>query len=307
MDEIERFRGCLLGLAAGDAVGTTVEFSPRGTFEPVTDMVGGGPFNLRPGEWTDDTSMALCLATSLLECGRFDAHDQMERYCRWATTGYLSSNGRCFDIGGTVSQALDAFQQTGDPFSGSTDPWSAGNGCIMRLAPVPMFFHRDFEAAVRYSGESSRTTHGARECVDASRLFGAMIVKAFSGSSKKQVLFEETGLGPLAPRIADIASGTYREKGKEAIKGSGYVVECLEAALWCFLETDSFQDAVLAAVNLGDDADTTGAVCGQIAGAFYGESLIPLAWRRKLAMGEQIGEWAERLYEGRPDSSLIYF
>ena len=132
LGKIERFRGCLLGLAAGDAVGTTVEFSPRGTFEPVSDMVGGGPFNLRPGEWTDDTSMALCLAVSLLECGGFDARDQIERYCRWVGTGYLSSNGRCFDIGGTVSQALDAFQRTGDPFSGSTDPWSAGNGCIMR-------------------------------------------------------------------------------------------------------------------------------------------------------------------------------
>jgi ADP-ribosyl-[dinitrogen reductase] hydrolase len=261
-------------------------------------MVGGGPFNLRPGEWTDDTSMALCLAVSLLECGGFDARDQMERYCRWVGTGYLSSNGRCFDIGGTVSQALDAFQRTGDPFSGSTDPWSAGNGCIMRLAPVPMFFHRDFEAAVRCSGESSRTTHGARECVDASRLFGAMIIKALAGSSKDQVLFETEDLGSLSPRIADIASGTYREKGREEIKGSGYVVECLEAALWCFLTADGFEDAVFAAVNLGDDADTTGAVCGQIAGAFYGESSIPLEWRRKLAMSEQMRKWAERLYEG---------
>ena len=295
VEKEERFRGCLLGLAVGDALGTTVEFSSRGSFAPVTDMVGGGPFDLEPGEWTDDTSMALCLATSLLECGGFDARDQMERFCRWAETGYLSSNGRCFDIGGTVSQALAEYRRSGDPLSGSTDPMSAGNGCIMRLAPVPMFFHRDLEAAVRYSAESSRTTHGAEECVDACKLFGSMIVKALLGKSKDEVLSGGDGLGPLAPRIQAIASGAYRVKKKEDIRGSGYVVECLEAALWCFLETDNFRDAVLEAVNLGDDADTTGAVCGQIAGAFYGESDIPMEWRRQLVMSEQIGEWAESL------------
>ena len=136
MDSRDAFRGCLLGLAVGDAVGTTVEFRPRGTFEPLTDMVGGGPFGLRAGEWTDDTSMALCLATSLVERNGFDARDQMERYCRWADQGYLSSTGTCFDIGGTVASALQRFQYTGEPYSGSTNPYSAGNGCIMRLAPI---------------------------------------------------------------------------------------------------------------------------------------------------------------------------
>ena len=99
MEQRDRHRGCLLGLAVGDAVGTTVEFLPRGAFEPLTDMVGGGPFKLLPGQWTDDTSMALCLATSLVECGEFDAADQVSRYCRWLEEGYLSSTGRCFDIG----------------------------------------------------------------------------------------------------------------------------------------------------------------------------------------------------------------
>jgi ADP-ribosyl-[dinitrogen reductase] hydrolase len=120
MDERDRFRGCLLGLACGDAVGTTVEFAARGTFAPVTDMVGGGVFLLRPGEWTDDTSMALCLAASLTEQGRFDAADQMQRYWRWVDEGYLSSNGRCFDVGNTVYDALERFRQTGEPLSGST-------------------------------------------------------------------------------------------------------------------------------------------------------------------------------------------
>ena len=139
MDLLDRFRGALLGLAAADAVGTTLEFRPPGSFAPIADMVGGGPFNLLPGQWTDDTSMALCLAASLVERDGFDAADQMARYVRWRDEGYMSSNGRCFDIGGTVSAALHRFEQTGEPFAGSTDPRSAGNGSIMRLAPVPLF------------------------------------------------------------------------------------------------------------------------------------------------------------------------
>src|SRR5262245_14888700 len=137
MDEwIDRCRGSLLGLAVGDAVGTTLEFETPGTFEPITDMVGGGPFRLRPGEWTDDTSMALCLATSLVSCEGFDAADQMTRYLRWMEEGYWSSIGRCFDIGATTREALLRYKRTGDPWSGSTDPHSAGNGSLMRLCPV---------------------------------------------------------------------------------------------------------------------------------------------------------------------------
>ena len=133
----DRYRGALLGLAAGDAVGTTLEFKPPGTFEPITGMVGGGPFRLDPGQWTDDTSMALCLAESLITQQGFDPADQMARYVRWWREGHLSSNGTCFDIGGTVRGALSRFEISGEPFSGSTDPQSAGNGSIMRLAPVP--------------------------------------------------------------------------------------------------------------------------------------------------------------------------
>src|SRR5262245_42378578 len=118
MEQSTRFRGCLLGLAVGDAVGTTVEFCPRGTFEPLVDMVGGGPFGLRPGQWTDDTSMALCLATSLVERGGFDAEDQMNRYCRWAEEGYLSSTGVCFDLGTTVAHALQRYRRDGRPYAG---------------------------------------------------------------------------------------------------------------------------------------------------------------------------------------------
>ena len=298
MDEISRFTGCLLGLAVGDAVGTAVEFQPRGSFPTLSDMVGGGPFHLNPGEWTDDTSMALCLATSLVKRGGFDARDQMERYSRWAEEGYLSSNGRCFDIGNTVAAALRRFQANGDPFAGSTDPRSAGNGSIMRLAPVPMYFYPDRQRAMGYAGESSRTTHGAMECVDACRLLAAILVLALTGRGKDAVLSAEAETFSGAEKIVAIACGQYRDKSISQIRGSGYVVQSLEAALWCFLHTDSFEAAILKASNLGDDADTTAAVCGQIAGAYYGTPGIPERWLERLAFAQEIGELGERLYRG---------
>ena len=173
-----RFRGCLLGLAVGDALGTTLEFKPLGSFEPIGDMVGGGPFGLKPGQWTDDTSMALCLAESLLACRGFDANDQMERYSRWHHEGYLSSTGVCFDIGNTVLAALERFARTGEAYSGSTEPNTAGNGSIMRLAPVVLFNGMAPELAVEFARESSRSTHGAAEAVDACDYLARLIMAA---------------------------------------------------------------------------------------------------------------------------------
>ncbi len=295
MNTLDRFQGCLLGLAVGDAVGTTVEFRPRGSFPPVTDMVGGGPFGLDPGQWTDDTSMALCLATSLVECAGFDPLDQMQRYRRWAEEGYLSSTGHCFDIGNTVSQALHQFRQTGEPFSGSTHPRSAGNGCLMRLAPVPMFFYPDAAQALWYAGESSRTTHAAQECVEASRLFGAMLVRALAGAGREEILTNHDDLN-LTPTLQAIAAGEYRDWAIDQIRGSGYVVESLTAALWCFWTTTTYAEAVLTATNLGDDADTTAAICGQIAGAYYGLSGIPQPWQERVTDRAAILALAHQLY-----------
>lgn len=156
-DRVNRARGALLGLACGDALGTTAEFRPRGSFAPMTDMVGGGPFNLLAGQWTDDTSMALCLASSLIEKG-FDLRDQMTRYVRWKKHGYMSSNGRCFDIGNATSDALDEFIRNGTVQAGSIDPDDAGNGSIMRLAPVPIHYLNTPEVALERCVEQSRTT-----------------------------------------------------------------------------------------------------------------------------------------------------
>lgn len=283
----ERYRGALLGLAAGDAVGVTLEFQPRGTFEPIDDMIGGGAFGLEPGQWTDDTSMALCLATSLVECEGFDARDQMDRYCRWASDGYMSSTGECFDIGHTVSDALGRYRRTQDPIAGSTDPRSAGNGALMRLAPVVMFHHPDRDAAIEFAAESSRTTHGAPEAVDACRIFAHMLGAALDGAAKRDMLSVSAPAG-ASDRLRAIAAGAYRGSPADAIRGTGYVVDSIEAALWCFERTESFRDAILAAANLGDDADTTAAICGQVAGAFYGSAGIPSEWTRRLSMHDEI-------------------
>jgi ADP-ribosylglycohydrolase len=298
----DRYRGALLGLAAGDALGVALEFSAPGTFEPVTEMLGGGPFRLEPGQWTDDTSMALCLAESLIECRGFDPVDQLTRYDRWYRDGHHSSVGRCFDIGNTVRGALERFEQTKEPWCGSADPMMAGNGCIMRLAPVPLFFAHDPAVAIARAADSSRTTHGAADAIDACRYLAALIVGALEGRSKAELLeplfTPVDGLWnrePLSPNIAEIAGGSFLRREPPLIQGSGHVVRSLEAALWAFAKSTSFDNGALLAVNLGDDADTTGAVYGQIAGAHYGVEAIPERWRSKLAHLDTLESFADRL------------
>jgi len=298
---LDRHRGCLLGLACGDAVGTTVEFSERGSFPPVTDMVGGGPFGLKPGQWTDDTSMALCLATSLVHCGGFDARDQMNRYVNWWQWGYLSSTGQCFDIGMTVSKALQKYEQTGEPMAGSSDPATAGNGSLMRLAPIVLCFYPDPSAVQHHARLSSATTHAAPEALECCELLADVLMKALRGEPKAEVMTSSLA-SFTSPRVVDIARGAYAGKHVSQVIGSGYCVASLEAALWSFANTNSFEDAVLAATNLGDDADTTAAIVGQLAGAFYGIQGIPARWLERLHMAEEIDRLARALPALRPTS-----
>lgn len=305
MDMRDRYRGALLGLAVCDALGTPLEFKSPGSFAPITDMIGGGPFGLKSAQWTDDTSMALCLAESLVEEQGFDPVDQLERYVRWYRQGHLSSTGDCFDIGTTTVGALHRFEQTHEPFCGSENPHAAGNGSIMRLAPVPLFFSNQPAEGIEKSGQSSRTTHGARVCVDACRYLGALIAGALSGAAKDTLLAERYSpvpgywdQHPLAAEIDEIAAGSFRRKNPPEIRGTGHVVRSLEAALWAFAKGKDFREGALLVVNLGDDADTTGAVYGQIAGAFYGASSIPDTWLSKLHARDMIQELADRLFPG---------
>ena len=291
MNKLKRFEGCLLGLACGDAVGATNEFKKRGSFPILTDMVGGGPFDLKAGEWTDDTSMALCIADALLAADGFDAALTMELFCAWRYDGYLSSKGRCFDIGGVTAGALSRYTQTLNPYQGSKSPQTAGNGCLMRLAPIPMFFYDDRDAMLNAASDQSQLTHGAMECVIASQAFADMIGMALHGFSKEDILVSKGGFGwdvEAAPKVTMIAEGSYLSKDRRQIKGNGYVVDSLEAALWCFAVTSNFEDAILMAANLGDDADTTAAIFGKLAGAYYGVDAIPAGWLKKLKFGKEI-------------------
>ena len=295
MEQNNRARGCLLGLAVGDAIGTTVEFKPRGKFTPMTDMVGGGPFRLKPGEWTDDTSMALCLANSLISNG-FDLHDQISKYVSWFRNGYMSVNGRCFDIGTTTSVALRKFESDGNSVAGSTHPFASGNGGIMRLAPVPIMYSYSVATAMDKSAEQSSTTHASDECIDSAKILGEILARIIQGETNKDTLLISS-VSCNEPMLQSVAKAEYRNFSIDDISGSGYVTESLEAALWCFYTTANFRDAVLKAVNLGDDADTTGAITGQVAGAYYGKSGIPIDWLKKLAWYEYIDDLAEKLNE----------
>ncbi|QHJ69224.1 ADP-ribosylglycohydrolase family protein [Planococcus halotolerans] len=310
-NKIERFIGSFIGLAVGDAVGVTLEFKAPGTFEPIDDMLGGGPFNLPIGYWTDDTSMALCLAQSLVCCKGFDAQDQMKLYTRWYRKGYMSSLGYCFDIGGTVEAALEVFESTGNPYSGSKDPFSAGNGSLMRLCPVPLFYSRYPEKAIHMSGESSRTTHGTQEAVDACRYFEGLLVGAINGVGKEELLNNcYSPIGKItrdtcvSEKILQVAQGSFKNHNPPNIKGTGYVVNSLEAALWAFYHGKSYREGLLLAVNLGDDADTTGAIYGQLAGAYYGIKEIPEKWSNNIVERKLIEDLAIQLYESNINLEL---
>ncbi len=295
----DRILGSLLGLAVGDALGTTVEFQARDSFPPVTDMVGGGVFNLAPGQWTDDTSIALCIAASLMETGAYDPRDQLARFVRWFRDGYLSSTGRCFDIGNQTRTALEEFAVTGEPYRKTAGAMSAGNGSLMRLAPVAMAFCDDPEAAAQFSADSSRTTHPAVECVEACGAYGRLIAAAIEGASHTElyVLAADLAEQVTSPELATILRGSYRVKERDEISSSGYVLHSLEAALWAFARTDDFLDGALLAVNLGDDADTVGAIYGQLAGALYGRSGIPESWRNRLHDARMIEDLAAGIAE----------
>jgi len=306
--QTDRSRGAMLGLAIGDALGAAVEFQPAGSFPEVAGFRAGGPHGLEPGEWTDDTSMALALADSITAVG-WDVADQANRYVSWWRTGAYSVNGRVFDIGVTTVRALQQFRETGDPWtSGDPSPRASGNGSIMRLAPVPVAYVRLFpdqlDLLVDRLVESSRPTHASPQCLSACAYFGVLLGGLLHGLPRDQVLDPRWEPArrvherfPLHPEILEVAQGSFRTRKPPRIHGSGYVVRSLEAALWAFHDADDFRQAVLRAVNLGDDADTTGAVCGQLAGAWFGESGIPAEWRNDLAGKDQIEPILQRLIQ----------
>jgi ADP-ribosyl-[dinitrogen reductase] hydrolase len=237
--------------------------------------------------------MALALAASLEAYPTLREVDLMRRFTRWYENGDYSSTGHCFDIGTTTRQALRRWSASGDPISGSSDPHSAGNGSLMRLAPVAIRHWQDREKLSEVAARQSATTHAAPEAVDACRLFADVLADAIEGKPRNEVLRQRYGV--WAGKIGDVAAGSWRGKRRDQISSSGYVVHCLEAALWSVGRTSDFRSAILIAANLGDDADTTAAVTGQLAGALYGASPIPSEWLQNLAWAPRIRAMAEAL------------
>jgi ADP-ribosyl-[dinitrogen reductase] hydrolase len=283
----DRAIGALVGLAVGDAVGTTLEFKPKPSHTVLTDMIGGGPFGLKAGEWTDDTAMALALGDWLANDPTLDPAELASRFVRWYKDGEFSCTGDCFDIGNTTREALDRFIRTGEPLAGAKSPKKAGNGALMRLSPIAIRYWKDRARLVEVAQLQTATTHGAKECLEASANFAELLADVISGK-------------PLAEALSSLASsrvaGGWRGGHRDEISGSGYVVDCLNAALWAVARTTSFRSAILLAANLGDDADTTAAVAGQLAGAVYGLSGIPNGWLERLAWRSKIESLADQLF-----------
>lgn len=256
-------------------------------------MVGGGKFQLKAGMWTDDTSMALCLAESLLLCKGFDADDQMQRYLQWMDEGYYSSKDHAFGLGKTMINALFRYRKTGNPYSGRAESRYSGNGSLMRFAPIAIYYRNNPLQAWKYAGLSSQTTHASAECIQACQYFCHVLLNALAGKNKQQIFEIQDALELSC--LTSVVSCDFFNKTVDEVKGSGFVLESLEAALWAFWHTDNFEDAVLAAANLGDDADTTAAICGQLAGAYYGVERIPSEWLEKLHRKNDIEQLAINL------------
>ncbi len=306
MDEAvrNRLKGMFFGLAVGDALGATLEFKDRDTYDHITGMVGGGPFNLQPGEWTDDTSMALALAQTLIDHGedgwdKLDKIELLKNFTRWYKYGEFSHRDHCFDIGNTTQQAIKTFidSQGTDDDPASDDPFASGNGAIMRLAPVVVWAYahpplnhgidpeprpdpRGFSMVL--AEQQSETTHKSTECLRLARIMARNLSWFVDNPTQK---------------IKSIAhmSGLPVPASRDEVKSSGYVRDTWQAAWWCALRTDNFRDALLLAVNLGDDADTVGAVTGQVAGAMYGYDAIPTEWLDVLAWKPRLEEVFDQL------------
>lgn len=274
----ERFLGALLGLATGDAVAAPTQYRRPGSFTPVGDLIGGGPFALPRGGWSDDTAMALCLADSLLATDGFDARDQVERYRRWQREGYLSATGTCVGITASTARALAMAQWRRQLFSGSHAPDRLDPEPLSRVAPVVMFFFAAEEEAVQLASDAARTTCQAPAVLGACRDLARAVFLALSGQPKAGIL-------------AEIVAGVEFRARK------GSVSEALAAALEAFAATDNFRDAVLHAANYGGNSDVIAAACGQLAGAFYGASAIPAAWRDCLLQRPLIETYADRLLQ----------
>ncbi len=297
----------ILGLAVGDALGVPVEFLPRRKlrWSPVVEMRAYGTHNQPAGTWSDDTSMTLCTLKSLTKGVDYD--DIMNRFCRWVDDGYMTAYGKLFDIGRTTLYALRLYR-SGTPAlqCGGTDVRDNGNGSLMRILPAIFYLRREYGATCMDNPEAfelihnlSRLTHGHAIsqiacglycCIANDLMNGATLQDAIDSAAL--VLKNWYGLREeFVPWISEfdfLNAETLAALPEEAIKSSGYVVDTLQAALWCLITNRSYHDCMLKAVNLGYDTDTVAAVAGGVAGILYGAESIPEDWLYVLAKKEEI-------------------
>ena len=293
----ERFIGALLGLAVGDALAAATQYRRSGSFTPVGDLIGGGPFELPRGAWSDDTAMALCLAESLAELDRFDSHDQVERYQRWRRTGHWSATGQCLGITAATARALSQAGWRRQAFAGPHDPKLVDPEPLSRVAPAVLHGFADAQLAVEQAVDAARTTCQSPLVLDACRALGAMLHAVLRGESRATVLAPAPALfgsRPLKPEGAQIMLHPPAAALPAHAANSG-VLGALEAARWAFAHATSFRDGALRAVNCGGNSDVIGAVYGQLAGAHYGAAGIPAAWLGVLARRGEIIALADRL------------
>jgi len=304
MEIKNRYQGSMLGLSVGDALGAPVEFTKKDSFERVEHYRRGGKFNVAIGEYTDDTAMALCLAQSLIEKNGTDQKDQLSKYLKWFEDGYMSANGRSIGCGKVTLRALYRYMSRDCSECGNSRlTKGAGNGSLMRIAPVALFYAHDIKLAMKMATKSSLTTHGLPICADASMYMTGLIIGAIEGKSKDELLsfdyakmlFSYIENYTFHEEVVALAKGDYKNKSRDEIEAKGYVIKTLESALWAFYNTSTFDEGLILVINLGDDADTVGAVYGQLAGAYYGVDAIGKEYRDGLMRRELIEELALKL------------
>ena len=271
----QKFEGCLYGAIVGDALGGPYEFKDRGSYKATIKYNTGGSFNLRKGEWTDDTSMALCAINSIIEHKGVDYIDLMKKWNMWYKDGYMSSRSVCYDIGMTTSRSLMLYEHTKELFSGPSHPRYSGNGGIMRFAPIAVYcYNKNKDEQLKLGEDYSSLTHPSPICKYSARLLMKVLQTIFKNPTmtKTQIIHAVNQDG-LTDEMKEIIVGAL-SKTEDQISTSGFVVHSLEAALWSFLKTNTFIDGLYMLINMGEDTDTVGAIYGQIAGAYYGKDGI---------------------------------
>jgi ADP-ribosylglycohydrolase/O-acetyl-ADP-ribose deacetylase (regulator of RNase III) len=299
-----RLRGCLLGAVVGDALGVPVEFTSREarSADPVTGVRGHGTYDQPPGTWSDDSSLLLATADSLTQVG-YDPSDMMARFLSWLKGQAYTPHAAVFDVGIATRAAIERFAAGAPPAEwGCRGERDNGNGSLMRIAPLSLFV-RDLPPAeiVRRSAEVSGLTHAHPRSQLCCAYFSLLLREVTAGRPLRQAMaWAAAQVGPSVPEkereaLERVLDGSIIEAPATAIRGSGYVVHCLEASLWCVAREPSYERAVLAAINLGEDTDTTAAVTGALAGALHGVQAIPEAWLAALASREYVEGVCDRL------------